>query len=99
MNLKASIGIRIEFEVLERIDELVKDNEFRTTAEGIRECTKLGLKVYYYRDIMNNPQEKAQFFDKLTQNIKNDKIFEWIKTLSPSQMEGIMMAIQMENKK
>ena len=103
MTVKRStlVGTRWELSVLDDIEKLVQSHEhpaatFHSTSEAIRECAKVGVKVHNYQEMMKDPEKANEFREKMQNFIKNEEVFDWVQTLQPEQIDGFMMALQME---
>ena len=98
------INFRCELSLLDDIEKLVKSpltpkGVFPNTSEVIRECTKVGIKVHNYQEMMKDPDKANEFREKMQDMIKNEEVFEWAHTLDQQQIDGFLMALQMEKDK
>lgn len=95
------ISTRWDLIILDDIENLVKspitpDGTFKNVSEAIRECTKVGIKVHNYQEMMKDPEKSDEFRKKMLDMIKNEEVFDWVATLQPDQIDGFLMALQME---
>ena len=98
------VSTRWELIILDEIEKLVKTPlnpkaPFPNTSEAIRECAKVGVKVHNYQAMMEDPEQANEFRKKMQDFIKNEEVFEWVDTLSPDQIDGFLMALQMKKDK
>lgn len=98
------IGIRYEIKDLDDIEKLVKSPlnpsaKFPNVSAAIRECAKVGVKVHNYQEMMKDPKKANEFREKMQCMLKNEEVFEWVHTLQPDQIDGFLMALQMEKDK
>ena len=104
--IKRSITVSTRWNLItiEDIEKLVKSPvnpkaTFPNTSEAIRECTKVGIKVHNYQEMMKDPEKADEFRKKMQEMIQNEEVFDWVHTLTPDQMDGFLMALQMEKDK
>ncbi len=99
-----TVSTRWDLPIIEDIEKLVKSpinpkGPFQNTSLAIRECTKVGIKVHNYQEMMKDPEKADEFRKKMQDMIKNEEVFEWVHTLQPDQIDGFLMALQMEKDK
>ena len=99
-----TLSIRWELIDLDEIEKLVKsplipNAPFGNTSKAIRELAKVGVKVHNYQQMMKDPEKANEFRQKMQDFIKNEEVFEWVDTLSPDQIDGFLMALQMKKDK
>jgi len=100
----STLSTRWDNSVLDEIEKLVKSpinhkGPFANTSVAIRECTKVGIKVHNYQEMMKDPEKADEFRKKMQDMIKNEEVFDWVHTLQPDQIDGFLMALQMEKDK
>lgn len=98
------ISTRWDLVTIDDIDKLVKTPlnptaPFANTSEAVRELAKVGVKVHNYQEMMKDPEKANEFLEQMQSMIKNDKVFEWANTLSNDQIDGFLMALQMQKDK
>lgn len=98
------VSTRWELKDLDDIEKLVKSpltpsSTFHSTSQAIRECTKVGVKVHNYQEMMKDPDKANEFREKMQTMLKNEEVFEWVHTLQHEQIDGFLMALQMEKDK
>jgi len=98
------VSTRWENQDLDDIENLVKsplkpNAPFTNTSKAIRELAKVGVKVHNYQEMMKDPEKANEFRQKMQDFIKNEEVFEWVDTLSPDQIDGFLMALQMKKDK
>jgi len=98
------ISIRWLLSDLDEIEKLVSTplnplGTFDNTSLAICECAKVGVKVHNYQKMMDDPKKANEFREKMQTMLKNDEVFEWVHTLDHSQIDGFLMALQMEKDK
>lgn len=98
------VSTRWELVILDSIEALVKSPlnvkaPFSNTSDAIRECAKVGVKVHNYQEMMKDPEKADEFRKKMQDFVKNEEVFDWAHTLSPDQIDGFLMALQIEKDK
>ena len=101
MKRSSLIGLRIENQLLDEFEKHIKpsenqDGKFNNMSECIRECAKIGSKLLDYKEMMKVPERAEEFQKKMQEIIQHDQVFEWSQALSDSQVNGFLMALQME---
>ena len=99
-----TISTRWNLPIIEDIENLVKSplnptGSFPNTSEAIRECTKVGIKVHNYQEMMKDPEKANEFILKMQEMLQNEEVFDWAATLTPDQIDGFLMALQMQKDK
>ena len=72
------------------------DAKFNNMSECIRECAKIGSKLLDYQEMMKDPERAEEFQKKMQDVIKHEQVLEWSQALSDSEINGFLMALQME---
>ena len=95
------ISTRWDLSIIDDLEKLIKsptnpDAKFKDASKAIRECTKVGMKVHNYQEMMKDPKKSEEFREKMQTMLQNEEVFEWVATLSPDQIDGFLMALQME---
>ena len=90
------VSTRWDLKILEEIEKLVINKNFKNHSQAIRECTKVGMKVHNYQEMMKDPQKADEFRAKMQEMIANEEMLDWVQTLQPEQIDGFLMALQME---
>lgn len=98
------VSTRWDISIIDEIEELVISPlhpkvPFKNTSEAIRECAKVGVKVHNYQEMMKDPEKADEFRKKMQDMIKSEEVFEWVHTLDHDQINGFLMALQMEKDK
>lgn len=93
------ISTRWDNYILDDLDEVIKSNNYPNTSQAIRELTKIGIKLYHYKEMMKDPQLSEEFRKKMQELVTNDQVFDWTGALSDSELDGFFMAFQMEKEK
>jgi hypothetical protein len=96
-----TISTRWELDTIEEIEKILKtpktpDGKFANVSLAIRECTKIGIKVHNYQEMMKDPEKANEFRIKMQEMVQNEEVFDWVQTLSPDQIDGFLMALQMQ---
>lgn len=96
-----TLSTRWDLPVVEDVEKLVKSplnptGSFGNVSEAIRECTKVGIKVHNYQEMMKDPDKANEFREKMQEMLQNEEVFDWVATLTPDQIDGFMMAMQMQ---
>lgn len=96
-----SVNTRWELSTIEELEKIIRSPEnptgvFKDTSKAIRECTKVGIKVHNYQEMMKDPEKSEEFRKKMQEMLQNEEILDWVQTLAPAQIDGFLMALQME---
>ena len=98
---KVVINFRCPVPLLDKIESFVKDSNnpkgvFDTVSDVIRESIEVGIKIRDYQEMMKEPKKANEFREKMLNYIKNEEVFDWARTLTTDQIDGYVMALQME---
>ena len=77
------------------IESKVKVLRFTDVSDAVKKCTKIGLRVDDYQQMMKDPKRADEFQKKMQEFIRGEEVFEWTDTLDYSQLDGFLMALQM----
>lgn len=99
-----SINLRCDWVLVDDLEKLVKEPKnplgvFSSVSEALRECAKVGIKVHNYQEMMKDPKKANEFRERMQSMLKNDEVFEWVQSLKHDQIDGFLMALQMEKDK
>ena len=95
------ISVRWDQEDIDDIEKRVQSEEnpsgkFKDVSHGIRDLTRLGLKLLDYQEVMKDPLQSKEFIEKMQEFIRTEQTQQFIETLSDQQLNGFMMQCQME---
>ncbi len=98
------VGTRWDLVLIDDVEKLVKTHQnpggvFKNVSHAIRECTKVGIKVHTYQEMMKDPLKADEFRAKMQEMLQNEEIIDWVQTLTPEQIDGFLMALQMQKDK
>ena len=89
MKRKQVISVSIDPDLLQSLDDLVAEREFRNISNAICELTLGGIKLHQYRELAKDPAKAAEFHAAMNARIHNETFQEWLAPLLPQQLEGI----------
>jgi len=95
----ALVSLRLPINELDEYEILVDTKLFNSLSEAIRECGSKGRLLLSYKEVLNDPIKKKEFFEKLDSTLKNEQIFEYLSTLTDTELRGISGAIQIVQEK
>jgi len=93
------VSLRLPIIDLDEYEILVDKKLFNSVSEAIRECGSKGRLLLNYKDVLKDPIKKKEFFEKLDSTLKNEQIFEYLVTLTDTELKGIYEAIQIVQEK
>ena len=95
MNKSCSISLRLPLDLLEKLENAVKENKFSSVSEAIRSYTIVGMHVESYKTMIKDPK-----FLKSIEDLKQTEgIFQWIETLTDTEADAITIALKMDKEK
>jgi len=95
MNRSCSFSLRISLELLQKLENGVKENKFPSVSEAIRSYVTVGMHVESYKMMIKDPE----FLKSIDELKKTEGIFQWIETLTDSQADAIATALTMDKEK
>jgi len=95
MNRSHSYSLRIPNNLLDRLENAVKDGKFSSVAEAIRKYTEVGMHVETYKTQIKDPE----FLKSIEELQKTEGVFKWTETLTDEQRDAIATALEMEKEK
>lgn len=94
-----SISIRLDNELWQDIQEFIVRGDFENTSKALRAFVKLGLWVHKNKGKFENKSQMTELQKMWTDQMNEKQMLDWPKTLSNSQIEGVMMALDLEKEK
>ena len=95
MNRSCSFSLRINWELLERLETSVKEGKFPSVSEAIRSYVVVGMHVESYKTMIKDPA----FLKSIEELKQTEGVFQWLETLSDQQADAIATALKMEKEK
>ena len=92
MNRSCSFSLRLSLELLDKLDNTVKEGKFSSISEAIRSYVELGMHVESYKTMIKDPK----FLKSIEQLKQNEGVFHWVETLTDEQVDAIATALKME---
>jgi len=92
MNRSCSFSLRLQLNLLDKLDNTVKEGKFSSISEAIRSYVELGMHVESYKTMINDPK----FLKSIEELKRTEGIFHWIETLTDDQVDSIATALKME---
>jgi hypothetical protein len=80
--------INFPYEMLVQIAEVQEKGHIESENETVRQLVKMGIFVHTMKSNVNNPD----FINEMKKVIKDEKLFDWLETLSTEQLQGIKTA-------
>jgi len=93
------LSLRLPVSELKEYEKLVDEKKFHSVSEALRDCGIKGRLLLDYKEVLSDPQQRKEFFEKLDSKLNEKMIFEWVRSLNDVQMRGISQAIQIEQEK
>lgn len=92
-----TIGFRCPLSLLDDIEKLIKPiGVFDTASDVIRECTKVGMQLHNYQEMMKDPEKAEEFRLKMQEIVKTEEMDQWADSMSSAQLDGFLMFLQMK---
>jgi len=95
MNRSSSISLRIPNNLLDRLENAVKDGKFSSVSMAIRTYTEVGMHVESYKTMIKVPE----FLKSIKELQQTEGIFQWMETLTEEQTDAVATALKMEKEK
>jgi len=95
MNRSCSFSLRIPLDLLDRLENFVKEGRCSSVSESIRYFVTLGMHVESYKIMIKDPE----FLKSIEQLKQTEGVFQWIETLTDEQSDAISMALKMNKEK
>ena len=95
MNRSCSFSLRMPNNLLDRLENAVKDGKFRSISEAIREYTEVGMHVETYKTKIKDPK----FLKSIEELKKTEGVFKWTEKLSDEEVDAVATALKMEKEK
>jgi len=90
--------LRLPMHELAHYQKLVYEKKFSSVTKAIIECGYHGRILLSYKDVLDDPQRRKEFFEKANSKMNEKHIFEWVKNLNDTEFQGFASAIEMRQK-
>jgi len=90
------ISIRISSELWEKIESYSKAAKRRDFSDGVRSLIDVGLWVFENKDKLDDSKKRAEFEAKMNENLNENQIFDWVKSMDSGTADAISMAMNMK---
>lgn len=90
-----SFSLRLSLELLDKLENNVKEGKFSSISVAMRSYVELGMHVESYKAMIKDPK----FLKSIEDLKRTEGIFHWIETLNDEQVDAIAMALKMEKEK
>lgn len=94
-----SMHFFMPLELIQKLDERVKDKTYKTRAEALRTYVQLGIRVEEFKKITQDPEKYKEFLTTMNQSMESGSILQWIEGLDSSKISGLEFALSMEREK
>ena len=96
MNYTVTVATRLPPSTITELDNMVTAGKFKNKSKAIEAMVHLGLQMHQYQQIEKDPEKHAEFLAKIKDMTKANNFQQVIQTMSPSQLDGAAMFIEME---
>jgi len=90
-----SFSMRIPLDLLEKLENSVKQGKFPSVSEALRSYASVGIHVESYKTLIKEPA----FLKSIDDLKQTEGVFQWLETLTDEQADAIATAINMEKEK
>ncbi len=90
-----SFSLRIPLDLLDQLENKVKEGKFQSIAEAMKSYIKVGIHVESYKTMIKDPA----FLKSIEELKQTEGLFDWIETLKDNEVDAIASALQMEKEK
>ena len=91
-----AISIRLKNEFWQEIQEYIVKGDFENTSDAVRKLADLGLWVHKNKGMFEDEKQISELQKKWSAQMNEKQILDWPKTLSNRQIEGVMIALDLE---
>jgi len=88
-------SFRIPIDMLDKLENKVKENKFENISEAIRSYIEVGIHVESYKSMIKDPA----FLKSIDELKKTEGLFQWIETLKDNEVDAIADALKFEKEK
>jgi hypothetical protein len=82
--------INFPYEMLQQIAEVQEAGHIESENETVRQLVKIGIFVQTMKSKVND----KEFMEQMKKTIKDEKMFDWLETLTPDQLSGLKTATE-----
>jgi len=95
MKRSCHFGLRIPIDLMDKLENKVKEKKFKSLSDGIRSYIEVGMHVESYKTMIKDPA----FLKSIEELKKTEGLFEWIETLKDNEVDAIASALKLEKDK
>ena len=93
--VRVPVSCRVPVKTLEMIDNVIESGKFRSVSEVLEAAIDTFFKVQSHRSMMEDPAKAEEFRVKMQSVIEQEKYSEWLDTMTPDQMTGLIGMLEM----
>ena len=94
-----SISLRIPREQCSRIDNLVDGKKYPDFSHAARDLIEAGFWLFEHKKDLSDPKKSQKLIEEYNSKLNENYLFEWVKQLPDSQIQGIEIAFELEKEK
>lgn len=94
--LRVPVTARLPIPTLDAVNAMVADRKYRSTAAATAGLVELGLRVVAHQEMMRDPERANEFQAKMDEVVKAGQIFEFLQTISETELRGFAGAAELE---
>ena len=95
MKRSCHFGLRMPIDLMDKLENKVKEKKFESVSDGIRSYIEVGMHVESYKTMIKDPA----FLESIEELKKTEGLFEWIETLKDNEVDAIASALKLEKDK
>ena len=95
MKRSCHFGLRMPMDLMDKLENKVKEKKFESVSEGIRSYVEVGMHVESYKTMIKDPA----FLKSIEELKQTEGLFEWIETLKDIEVDAIASALKLEREK
>jgi len=95
MKRSCSFSLRIPADLLDNLENKVKDGKFQSISGAIKSYIEVGMHVESYKTMIKDPA----FLKSIEELKQTEGLFQWTETLKDNEVDAIASALKFEKEK
>ena len=93
------VSFRLPVRLLDEIEKIMEIYGLQSYSEFFRRSTMLSVEIESKKSTFTDPQKCKEFLAELNSKLTEEKVFDWVSSLSDTKIEGLKMALDLEKDK
>ena len=92
---KVNVTIRVDIDLRDRIEKIVRGGEWRSVSGGCAALCELGMVIVENRDKLGDSDHMTELAKTLRKACEVGEVLDWAQTVPPDMIRSVIQALQL----